>query len=145
MSAALLAAALIATPHVAGHSVDARLRATSQLRLALVAWLAREGGSAPIWQPAPAAAPPPPRALAAEDVLADAVFGCCDPRAWTARTRAVLAAETSAAGRRAAFDRLRAEFGRRREFGTVPIALAAPARDTARVLATLGFTLLTRR
>ncbi|HMM75380.1 MAG TPA: 4-phosphoerythronate dehydrogenase [Gammaproteobacteria bacterium] len=145
VSAELLAAAFVATPHVAGHSIDARLRATSQLRLALVAWLAREGRSAAGWRPVPAAEPPPHALAAGSDVLAAAVFGCCDPRAWTARTRAALAAETTAAGRRAAFDRLRAEFGRRREFGAIPIALAAPAPDTARVLATLGFTLVTRR
>ena len=74
-----------------------------------------------------------------------AVFACCDPRAWTSRTREVLAAAADASGRRKAFDCLRTEFGRRREFGVVPVALPAPAPDTARVLATLGFTLSTRR
>ncbi|MGE3771548.1 MAG: 4-phosphoerythronate dehydrogenase [Gammaproteobacteria bacterium] len=149
ISRELLEWASITTPHVAGHSIDARLRATVQLRAALLAWLERDEGTvAAAWRPAPDAAPPA-RVPAATGTVADAVFACCDPRAWTARTREVLATETTAAGRRAAFDRLRAEFGRRREFGAVPlalpVALPAPAPDTARVLATLGFTLATRR
>lgn len=140
----LLRLAAIATPHVAGHSVDARLRATAQLCAALLAWLAAEENGAPAWQP-PETALPAPRALDADDPVAAAVFACCDPRAWTLRTRELLAGARDAAERRATFDRLRAEFGRRREFDGVPVALPAPAPDTARVLATLGFTLATRR
>lgn len=139
----LLDRAFIATPHVAGHSVEARLRATVQLREALADWAARQGRGLPHWAPADGPARDP-RVLPTTDALAAAVFACCDPRAWTARMREVLRAEADAAGRRAAFDRLRAEFGRRREFGTVPVALPADAPDTARVLTTLGFTLTAR-
>lgn len=136
----LLDAAFVASPHVAGHSVDARRRATLQLRDALVAWLGRDGVAAAAWTPATDVIPPV-RTLGSADVIAEAVFACCDPRGWTLHMREALNVQTTATGRRASFDRLRTACGRRREFGVVPVALAAPAPDTARVLATLGFTL----
>lgn len=141
ISAELCELATIATPHVAGHSVDARLRATGQLHAALAAWLAHSGVTVPAWRPVASAALPA-RALPASEAVAAAVFACCDPRAWTTRLRAAFAEAGQA---RAVFDGLRAEFGRRREFGVVPVALPAPAPDTEGLLATLGFTLAPRR
>lgn len=144
VSDALLAAAFVASPHVAGHSVDARIRATVQLRAALAAWCATTGRVLPPWQPTPEPAPAPHTLPGGPDPasVAAAVAACCDPRALTARMRSALAAAPDEQVRRAVFDALRAEFGRRREFGVRPVALPGGAPDTASLLATLGFTLV---
>lgn len=145
VSPALLEAAFIASPHVAGHSVEARLRATLQLRAALLDWLATDRAAAPAWQPATEAAAPvlAVTATGTLDAVAAAVAACCDPRAMTVQMREALAAAATRPARHAAFDRLRAAFGRRREFGVRPVALAGGAPDTAHLLESLGFTLVT--
>ena len=143
ISRAMLDAAWTATPHVAGHTVDARLRATGQLRDALHAWAGIAAGA---WLAAPTAgvdapAPlisPPGDALAA---VRAAVFACVDPRAQTAEFRAAL--DTAGDAARATFDRMRAQFGTRREFGVRPVAETGIATDTAALLQRLGFRLVT--
>ena len=139
VSPALLAAAFVATPHIAGHSVDARIRATGQLRAALADWCTAQGEPVAQWTPA-AEEPLPVMTLPMADPIGAAVSACCDPLAQTAAMRAALA---DPAARRGAFDRLRAEIGRRREFGVRPVALIKGAPDTADLLDTLGFTLVT--
>jgi erythronate-4-phosphate dehydrogenase len=133
---AMLAAAWIASPHVAGHTVDARRRATRQLRVALEAWagLPAAGNLAGDDEArAPRLLPP------GEDPLRAAVAACIDPHALTARCRAALAAPDADRG---GFDRLRAEFGRRREFSAWPVARRGIDPDTAASLQRLGFRLV---
>jgi len=128
----LLDRAWVATPHIAGHSVDARRRATMQIRDALARWT---GGAV-----APADRVFGPAAMlrlgAAEPVpaLHEAVLHCCDPRTLTAVVKGVDLATLSAE-----FDRLRARFGTRREFLAQPVALPQGDRDTARLLQSVGF------
>jgi erythronate-4-phosphate dehydrogenase len=143
ISRAMLDAAWIATPHVAGHTVDARLRATHQLRGALRAWAGVVTGNgvapAPTAADAPAPLVLPPGATDA--AVRAAVFACVDPRAQTADFRAAL--DAAGDGARAAFDRMRAQFGSRREFGVRPVAETGVATDTAAQLQRLGFRLVT--
>lgn len=132
---AMLDAAWVATPHIAGHTVDARRRATAQLRDALCAWA---GLPRPDPVAVPGDEPMPPLALpAGAAALHAAVFACVDPRAQTAHLRAALAAAEPGA-----FDRLRAEFGRRREFAAHPVARSGIPPDTAASLQRLGFRLV---
>ena len=140
VSPALLAAAWIATPHIAGHTIDARQRATRQLRDALAAWQAGRGAPpVPAWHSAAGAAPTPLRLDMGGTWAAagSAVRACCDPLAQTALMRAAISA-----GEAGAFDRLRAQFGQRREFGIRPVALPGAAPDTSGLLQRLGFTLV---
>lgn len=131
----LLSMASVATPHVAGHATDARARATWQLRASLAAHLA--------WRdlaPAPAAVLAAPLDLAGQGgfaALRAAVFHCIDPRAQTT----IFKAETARHGA-AAFDRLRAQFGVRREFSAQPVALSGGDTDTARLLQSFDFPVL---
>ena len=128
----LLDRAWVATPHIAGHSVDARRRATVQIRDALARWLGVAAAPAE-WVSAPAAmlalgTAEPLRALQA------AVFHCCDPQTFTGVVKGF---EAAALG--AEFDRLRAHFGTRREFLAQPVALPQSDPDTARLLQSVGF------
>jgi erythronate-4-phosphate dehydrogenase len=143
ISRATLDAAWIATPHVAGHTVDARLRATHQLRGALRAWagVATGNGVAPAPTAADAPAPLVLPPGATDAAVRAAVFACVDPRAQTADFRAAL--DAAGDGARAAFDRMRAQFGSRREFGVRPVAETGVATDTAAQLQRLGFRLVT--
>jgi len=144
ISPSMLDAAWTATPHVAGHTVDARLRATRQLRDALHAWAGVATGVDGDPFPAAEDTLPAPLRLTPGDGLAAvraAVFACVDPRAQTADFRGALAAAGDEA--RAAFDRMRAQFGRRREFGVRLVAETGVAADTAAQLQRLGFRLVT--
>lgn len=141
ISRAMLDAAWTATPHIAGHTIDARLRATRQLCDALHAWA---GIAAAADLDAASAGAPAPLTLPPGDPLAEvraAVFACVDPREQTAEFRAALDAAGDAA--RATFDRMRAQFGTRREFGVRPVAETGIATDTAALLQRLGFRLVT--
>jgi erythronate-4-phosphate dehydrogenase len=135
----LVAAAAIATPHIAGYSADAKARATARLRAELVAALAL---SAPAWHPT---LPPP-------TTLALTVGSTADPEATIAHIfdqihplqrddralRASVAA--SASERAAAFRRYRAEYPPRREFSATTIQLGGtPPQSLPSQLAALGF------
>ncbi|MGD9600704.1 MAG: 4-phosphoerythronate dehydrogenase [Gammaproteobacteria bacterium] len=125
---ALRAVALVASPHVAGHTVDARLRATGMLAHALTAWL---GLAAP-------PAPPPPASVAldwrARPRWEEIVRACCDPDSFTAAMQAMPEGDSGPH-----FDRLRARFGVRREFAA-HVVRGMPRDDPARArLQALGF------
>jgi erythronate-4-phosphate dehydrogenase len=127
----------VATPHIAGHAREARLRATSILSHELATRLDRN----PTWS-MPAAplldldhgcnvtAPP----LA---VIRAAVLHGCDPRVATFTLRDSLALAPPA--RRRSFDRQRREAIVRREFASYRIASARLQPDTIRTLQALGF------
>ncbi len=134
---ALLGQAAIATPHIAGHTIEARLRATSMLSSRLGVKL----GIEPAW----AAAPMPPIDLQLQvpgsgrgrDAVGDAVLRCCDPRISTDAMRET--ANLGTADRAAAFDRLRQKASSRREFSSHRVACDGLQLDTVPELGELGF------
>ena len=131
----LLRRVTLATPHIAGHTIEARERAASMLVAALAASLGTgapetTGSAEPgIIDPAGFAA-----GLAG---VSTAVLACCDPRVATARLRATLALDPAA--RAGAFDQLRRDAAGRREFAHYRIATAGLQSDTVRCLRALGF------
>ena len=132
---AVVAAAWVATPHVAGHTVDARRRATRQLQAAVAGHLG-------LAVPAPAGPLDEVRPCAHLEgsgfaALCNAVTLCCDPRLDTPRLQSLAA--TGQAALAAGFDALRAEAGRRREFTAQPVALASLDPDTAALLHRINF------
>lgn len=133
---ALVEAAALATPHIAGYAADAKARGTAMLAAALHRWLA--SAAAP-WTVADALGPGPvaealPANLAPTAWLDALVRRVYDVRADDARFRAALA-ETSGAARAAAFAALRRDYPERRELstasvrGAVPAGLATAVRD----------------
>lgn len=129
---AVLASAWIATPHIAGHTIDARWRATHMLARAVAQFVG-------------AAAVPSPRSeyLPASDLRADHTVGaslntlvaeCCDPLAWTAEMKRHTALDIP-------FDQLRRQFGVRREFASYTIRAAALDPASRAAAQALGFQL----
>ncbi len=127
---ALVEAAALATPHVAGYAADAKTRGTAMIAAALAAWAGGEPWAPPEVAPIAIGAPTLPAATPAErtrwlDALARQAY---DVRADDARFRAALAGTTGEA-RAAAFAALRKDYPVRREMdrfvvrGPVPEAL----------------------
>lgn len=132
----LLTRVRFATPHIAGHTVDARINATQMLQQSLATVLGRQ----PQWRAPSEGTSATPLALAAATptaVLGEAVWQVCDPRRLTDQMRGLSA--LSAARAAARFDELRRQLGRRREFGCYRIACDGLGSDTVRTLAALGF------
>ena len=132
----LLRQVTIATPHIAGHTTEARERAASILADRLASCL----------DATPAATTVDPECGTIDDIRAasdplaairTAVLACCDPRVPTGRLRATLALDPAA--RADAFDQLRREAAGRREFGHYRIATAGWQSDTVACLRALGF------
>lgn len=138
INGALLAQARIATPHIAGYSLDGKLRATGMLHRALCAHLGRP----PCWHEDDAlagAATPHCGALDnadGESAVARAVLACYQPDADDARLRACAAQPAAAFG--ACFDALRRDYPVRREFAALRFAAPPPAA-LAPTLGALGF------
>jgi erythronate-4-phosphate dehydrogenase len=136
VGSALLAAAWVATPHIAGHSVDARQRATAQVRAGLLQWQGH--AKAVIGLPALENAPPfEITNLPGPGAVRAAVERCVNPLAMTVDFRSMMLADEARAG--SLFDELRAQFGVRREFMGQPVALQEADPDTAALLQRLGF------
>ena len=137
----LLAACYLGTPHIAGYSLDGRLRGTEMVYRALCRFLGRE----PRWSasralPPPAGPIPLPGATAPQEGLRQAVLGCYDPAADCARLRS--AAESATGDLGARFDQLRREYPPRREFTACRLlpAVDSPA-ELCRWLHDFGFLL----
>jgi erythronate-4-phosphate dehydrogenase len=132
ISPAVLAHCWLASPHVAGHTVDARWRATGMLAEAL---------AAAYDLPRPAATVVLPRArlaLSADtDAVEAAVLGCCDPRDWTCALKGSAALPPDTQGQ--AFDALRKQCGSRREFSAHDLAAPAMAEADLAILRALRF------
>lgn len=134
IDSALLRLADIATPHIAGHTKEARLRATAmlvdQLRTAL--------GTENSWRPNETATVELQiQSREFVDVLRDAVLGCCDPRISTGALRATI--DLPEAERAIEFDKFRLNAAKRTEFSSRQIASGTMRMDTVRTLGMLGF------
>lgn len=137
-SAAMLGVVRLATPHIAGYSLDGKLAGTRMITVALAQFL---GAPAPPEETfrAPVAAPVVEVAASGRAAVRAAVERVYDVRADDARMRALLAeAGPAPEARGAAFDRLRRDYPVRREFAGHEVrgVVDAEARDT---LAALGF------
>jgi len=139
ISMSLLGKVQLGTPHIAGYSLDGKLRGTEMIYRA-----ACEHFNRPLlWQVAddlPAGLSLDLRELRAAPLLAKlqaAVFACYDIRQDDASLREQLA--LPAADRPSRFDRLRKEYPVRREFPQSSIITGEPDGELARTLAALGF------
>lgn len=135
---ALMERVEIATPHIAGYSLDGKLNGTRQVAEALAAYF---GVTLAPWDPALPApdrpfAPPPPSATREEALLA-AVRASYAPREDDARLRA--GASLSQEEWNAHFDRLRKEYPPRREFWAHALPRADFPLGVPAVLEALGF------
>lgn len=131
----------LATPHIAGYSLDGKLRGTAQIyqalcrflqlppRLALEQLAPRSGAGE--WQ-VEAGAP-------ADWVLTRALRLVYDVRDDDARLRAMLRAAESDQASREGFDRLRKEYPLRRECNLLRVCSAATEPQVARRLRAAGF------
>lgn len=136
----LVARADIATPHIAGYSLDGKLNGTAMVYRAACRFF----GVEPSWS-AETAAPPPdvPRiALDASGrdeaaVLAEAVEAVYAVRRDDEALKRVASADAASIG--PAFDHLRAAYPRRREFPGTEVVLAGGSPALAGALAGLGF------
>jgi erythronate-4-phosphate dehydrogenase len=139
ISMSLLEKVQLGTPHIAGYSLDGKLRGTEMIYRAACAYFSRPL----LWQAAddlPAGLSLDLRQLRAAPLLAQlqtAVFACYDIRQDDASLREQLA--LPAADRPSRFDRLRKEYPVRREFPQASIITGDPGGEVARALETLGF------
>jgi len=113
----------IGTPHIAGHSIEGRLRGT-----AIIARAAGACFGVPVDWDWHASLPPAP-ALTVHEDLAATVLGAYDPRDHDASLRRLLRARP--VDRRAAFDEIRRECQQRREFGFFTVEGAAAGAAAA--------------
>jgi len=105
----LLARVVLGTPHIAGYSLEGRLRGTAMVAAAAAEFLGAEPGRD--WR---AELPDAPAVPGGDDVVA-AVLAAYDPRRDDAAFRQLL--KQPHRERAAGFDRLRKEYPVRREFG----------------------------
>lgn len=137
VNAELLARVDIATPHIAGYSFDGKVNGTTQIYEAAC----RHFGRTPTWDPAPLLPAPecPEIHLAPpyENAIAKCVFKVYDILGDDARMRATMALPETERG--PAFDRLRKEYPRRREFHNTRATLSVPDAALTATLRGLGF------
>jgi erythronate-4-phosphate dehydrogenase len=137
----LLQRVALGTPHIAGYSLDGKLRGTEMIYRAACDFI----GCAATWDvhsvlpDARPVAVPAGNGTVTDELLREAVLACYDIRADDARLRELLA--MPADQRPAYFDRLRKEYPVRREFAATPLRcgdLSAPQRE---MLEGMGFLL----
>jgi erythronate-4-phosphate dehydrogenase len=131
----------LATPHVAGYSLDGKLRGTAQIYAAFCAWLGVPAAvSLDQLLPPPGLAQLGLRADAdPEWALATLCRAVYDPRRDDADFRRSLHGD--AASRRSAFDALRKHYPLRREIDGLRVNLAGEGDELARWVRALGCTL----
>ncbi|MFP4173458.1 MAG: 4-phosphoerythronate dehydrogenase PdxB [Candidatus Hydrogenedentota bacterium] len=139
ISALLLEAAELGTPHIAGYSFDGKVNGTRMIYEAAC----NHFGWTPSWTPAPLLPPPPCPEVAVDsrqprlDALASAVHAVYDIRRDDEALRQLIpAAESERPG---LFDRLRKEYPQRREFQNTRVHVAPPDDALSSVLRGLGF------
>ena len=139
-SSAMLGVVRLATPHVAGYSLDGKLAGTRMIAAALARFL---GTAEPATEPFRPPVETPEIAVSAtgRGAVREAVRRVYDVRADDRRLRAALEeAGRSPDARGAAFDRLRRDYAVRREFAGHRVR-GASGDEERRTLAALGFTL----
>ena len=126
----------LATPHIAGHSLDGKLRGTHQVYEALSRYL-----GLPVRQTLDALLPAPPLprlvldgGLAPEDALRRCLRAVYDVR----RDHDALYRESRRRGMAAGFDACRVEYPLRRELSTLEVELREGARELAPLLMGMG-------
>lgn len=134
----LLEVLRVATPHVAGYSLDGKLAGTRMVADALARFLGRAAGLGPEAYAPPVAGPPIVVAGTGRGAVRDAVRGAYAIREDDARLRAALAA-TPEGERARAFDRLRRDYPVRREFAGHRVVGPDLGRAEGELLAALGF------
>ncbi|MCK7544230.1 4-phosphoerythronate dehydrogenase [Marinobacter bryozoorum] len=134
----LLERCWLATPHIAGYSVEGKSRGTEMVAQALHQW-----AGVPMSASLDNLLPPPPvsgLALTAQcgplEALHRALMTCYDPRDDDARLRKLFAG--AAADTRPSFDQLRRDYPVRREPASMEVRLEGH-RETARLLSRAGF------
>ncbi len=132
IDAGLVRRAWQASPHIAGHSREARANASALLHAALARHL-------DVSAVLPALLPPNPEVLGGSGQGVTEILGAVHPlAAHTARMRDLAGLDEAARG--AEFDAIRRRHGLRREFASYTVAPAGLAADTVAELAALGFT-----
>lgn len=135
----LLGRVALGTPHIAGYSLDGKLRGTAMIYQAACDFLDMPA-SWNVQDVLPPATPVDVRAESDTEALARAaVLGCYDVRDDDERLRrlAGLAVEEQSAY----FDRLRREYPVRREFATTPLRQVSMTNEQRQLLTCLGFVL----
>ncbi|MCS2609058.1 4-phosphoerythronate dehydrogenase PdxB [Halomonas dongshanensis] len=127
----------LATPHIAGHSLDGKLRGTWMIQQALAAHLGRdiEGSFSALCPPAAVPALTLSHALPVEDALRLCMRAVYDVR----RDHDSLHREVLMQGIRKGFDHCRAHYPLRREFATLEVTLVGEAAELASPLRAAGF------
>ena len=139
ISALLLEAAELGTPHIAGYSFDGKVNGTRMIYEAAC----RHFGWTPVWDPAPLLPSPPCPEVEVDsrrprlDALADAVHRIYDIRRDDEALRQLIS--TAEPERPKLFDRLRKEYPRRREFQNTCVEVTPPDDALSGVLRGLGF------
>jgi len=135
----LLERVALGTPHIAGYSLDGKLRGTGMIYRAACEFL----GEPVSWDVRSALPPVSPVDVTAaaggdgETLVRAAVLGCYDVRVDDEHLRRLL--ELPAQERPAYFDRLRREYPVRREFAATPLVHGPLTGEQQRMLAGLGF------
>jgi erythronate-4-phosphate dehydrogenase len=131
----------LGTPHIAGYSLDGKLRGTGMIYRAACDFLGEpvtwdECGALPRVDPVDVAAA---TGKDRETLARAAVLGCYDVRPDDERLRRLF--ELPVQGQPAYFDRLRREYPVRREFAATPLIHGALSHEQQQMLAALEFTL----
>jgi erythronate-4-phosphate dehydrogenase len=140
ISADLLAAVDLGTAHIAGYSFDGKINGTRMIYRAVCGFF----GIKPAWEPA---LPPPPVPFCDcgigageddEDVLRRVIRQIYDITADDAALRKIVGAPDGIGGN---FDKLRNEYGIRREFFNTKLTLRGAGGSLRQKFAALGFRL----
>lgn len=135
--AELIAMAAIATPHIAGYSMDGRAEGTRRIFDEACAFLGVDAD----WDPAPLLPPSPTPLIELDSVrngdLCRVLRRVYDIMQEDAPMRELAALDEGA--RPARFDALRRDYGPRREFSKTTVVLAEPNSELGEALRGLGF------
>lgn len=131
--------AWIATPHVAGYSLEGKVQGSEMIYQALSRYLGlpvrKQAGQ---FLPEPALSKLSFTSAAGEmDAARVAIRSCCDPRRDDARLRHSLSLSADERGQ--AFDRLRRQYPVRREFSSLKIQLKGTSKSAQDTFRALGF------
>jgi len=132
--------AQFATPHIAGYSLDGKVRGVEMIYQAVCQYF----NQSPIWE-AQQVLPPAPlhslqfsEAATAKYIIETAILNCYHIRDDDRRMRTLLRAENKAT----LFDLLRKNYPIRREFSTVTLHIPATQNHLKACLAALGFRII---